>query len=56
MVDDFSISMETNGFDASWLNGKNEKHNRSIHNMVISGLIGSNQHENKFCCAAEIPE
>ena len=36
--------METTGGDASCLNGNNEKHNRSIHNMVISGLLDSNQH------------
>ena len=37
--------MENTGSDASWLNGKNERHNRSIHNMVRSGLLDSNQHE-----------
>ena len=36
--------METTGGDASCLNGNNEKHNRNIHNMVISGLLDSNQH------------
>ena len=44
LVDKFKISMETNGGDASWLNGKNERHKKSIHNMVIEGLIDSNQH------------
>ena len=33
--------------DISWINGKNERHNRSIHKILISGLIYSNQHENK---------
>ena len=47
--------METTGSDASRINGNNERHNISIHNMVISGLIDSNQHENKCCCAAEKP-
>ena len=37
--------METTGGNASWINGKNEKHNRSIHNMVIEGLLDINQHE-----------
>ena len=34
LVDDFNISMETTSFYASWTNGKNEKNNRIIHNMV----------------------
>ena len=42
---DLSITMETTGGDSSWINGKNERHNRSINIMVISGLIDSNQHE-----------
>ena len=45
--------MEITGGDASWINGNIERHNRSIHNMVKSGLLDSNQHENKWCCAAE---
>ena len=53
LVDDFRISMETTGGDASWLNVNNKIHNISIHNMVISSLIESNQHENKCCCSAE---
>ena len=44
-IEEFKISMETTGGDASWINGKNERHNRSIHNMVRSGLLDSNQHE-----------
>ena len=36
--------METTGGDLSWLNVKNERHNISIHNMVISGHLDSNQH------------
>ena len=35
--------METTGGDASCLNGKNERHNRNIHNMVRSGLLDSNK-------------
>ena len=45
--------MENTGEDASWINGNNERHNRSIQNMVISGLIDSDQHANKWCCTAE---
>ena len=37
--------METTGIDATWLNGKNEIHNRSINNIVREGLIESNQQE-----------
>ena len=37
--------METTGGDASWLNGKNKRQKISIHNMVISGIIDTNQHE-----------
>ena len=48
--------MENTGGDASWLNGKNERHNISIHNMVREGIIGINQHENKRCCTEEISE
>ena len=47
LVDEFSISMKSTGGDASWLNGKNERRNRRIHNMVRAGLIHSNQHEKK---------
>ena len=53
LIDDFNISMETTGGDVSWLNINNEQHNRSIHSMVIAGLLNRNQHENKWCCAAE---
>ena len=45
-VYEFKISMETTGGDAYCLNVKYERHNRSIHNMVITALIDSNQHEN----------
>ena len=34
LIDDFNISMETTGCDASWINGKNERHTRSIKNIV----------------------
>ena len=37
--------METNGGDAYWINVDNERHNRRIKNIIISGLLGSNQHE-----------
>ena len=46
--------METTGGYASRINGKNERHNGSIHNMVRAGHIDINQHRNKRCCAAEI--
>ena len=36
--------MENTGGDASWLNVINEQHNKSMHNMVRSGIIDSNQH------------
>ena len=45
--------METTGGDASWINGNNERQNRSIHNMLIADLLGSNHNENKLFCAAE---
>ena len=45
--------MGTAGGDASWINGKNEIHNRIIHNMVREGLLYSNQHENKWYRVAE---
>ena len=38
--------METTDGDASWLNEKNERHNTIIYNMVIAGLLDSNQHAN----------
>ena len=36
--------MENNSGCASWLNVHNRLHNRSIQNMVILGIIDSNQH------------
>ena len=53
LVDEFKISMKDTGGDASWLNGKNEIHNRIINSMVISVLSDINQHANKWCYAAE---
>ena len=44
LVDDFNISMETTGGDASWLNKKYERHYITIHNIVRSGLLGGKQH------------
>ena len=41
LVDEFNISMKITSGDTSWFDGKNERHNRSIHNMVRSGLIDS---------------
>ena len=54
LVNDFKISMETTGGDASWLNVKNERHNRSIHNMIRAARLDSNQYENKWCWASQI--
>ena len=48
IVDEINIYMETNGGDASWLNGKNEQHNRRIYNISRAGLLYSNQHESKW--------
>ena len=52
LVDDFKIFMESTGGDASCLNGNNKRKNISIHNMVRSALLHSNQHENKWFCTA----
>ena len=46
LVDDFRISMETTGADDSWINGNNERQNRSIYNMFEAGLLDSTQYEN----------
>ena len=35
LIDEFSISIETTGGDASLINGNNEIHNIIINNMVI---------------------
>ena len=40
--------METTGFGAFCINVNNEGHHRIIHNMVISGLLYSNQHEKNY--------
>ena len=48
LVDLFNISLENTGGYASWINGKNKFHNRSIHNMVISDLLDSHQNKNKW--------
>ena len=52
-IDEFKISMYTTGGDASWLNRKNEIHNRSIHNMVIGVIIDSNKY-GKNCIVQHI--
>ena len=49
LIDELKISMETTVGDASWINGNNERHNRSIHNMLRAGLLDINYHENKWC-------
>ena len=53
LVDEFIISMESTCGGESWLNGNNEWHNRSIHRIFGSGLLGINQHYKKWICAAE---
>ena len=55
LVDDFRISMETNGGDASWINGNNKQHNRIIYNILKEIILDSTQHEKKWCCESETP-
>ena len=43
--DEFKISMKNTGGDAYWINGKNEIHKKSIHNMVREGLLDNNHNE-----------
>ena len=55
LVDKFKISTETTGGNASRINGNNEGHNRSIHNIVRSGLLDSYQNEKKMVsCSRKI--
>ena len=56
LADEFKIPVENNGGDASWINGKHERHNRSIYNMVIEGILESNQHARKCSYAADTSE
>ena len=53
IVDEFNISIENTGGDASWFNVNIEQHKRSVHNMVRSGLLYSKQLEKKWCYASE---
>ena len=53
LVKEFKISMKNNGGGASRINGKNKRHNRSIKNMVRSGLLESDQNANKWFCEAD---
>ena len=53
LVKELKISMEITGGDAYFINGNNERHNRSIHNMVRAVLLDSNQHANKRYCEVE---
>ena len=48
LVEESKISMEITGGNASWINGNNERHSKSIHNMVGAGLLDSNQHAKKW--------
>ena len=48
--------MESTGGDASWLKGKNVRHNGIIHNMVRAGLLDRNKHAKKWCSTAETSE
>ena len=45
LIEEFNISMETTVGGASWINGKNERHNISIQNMVRADLLEINQHK-----------
>ena len=54
LVDELKISMDTTCGDASWINGKNEIHNRSIHNMVKELFLKVISMTKKLCCAEEI--
>ena len=53
LVEELKTPMENTGGDAYWINGKNERYNIIIHNMLRSGLLDSYQHEKKWCCATE---
>ena len=53
LVYELSISMETTGGNASWINRDKERYKVSIQNMVRAGLLESNQEETKWCCATE---
>ena len=53
LVDNLNISMETTDGDASCPNRDNKRNKRSIHNVVISGFIDSDQHENIWCCVID---
>ena len=53
LIGEFKTSMETTCGYAYYLKRKNERHNRSIHNMLRVGLLDSNKHGLKWCCAAE---
>ena len=46
--------MQATGGDASWLNGKNKRHNRIINNIVKEGLLDNNQHLYTWCCEVDI--
>ena len=50
LVNGFRLFMENTGGDASYINGKKERHNKSIDSMVKGGLLESIQHKNKWCC------
>ena len=47
LVDEFRITMETTGSDASWINVNNEIHNIIIHTRDRAVLLESDQHGNK---------
>ena len=52
LVDDLNIALENTGLYASCIRGKNEVHNKIIHNTVRASFLEITQHENKMCCAA----
>ena len=48
--------MKTTGGNTYGVNGKNERHNRSIHNTSRVGLIENNKHSNKCGYSEETSE
>ena len=49
LVDKFNISMESNGCDASWINGNNERHNIRNSEIIRAELLDRNKHIKRGC-------